>query len=518
MMPRVPARPDISRWEQSVGCARLAAAMAVVTHLLPEGADLNEARALIKQHADVTAGRIRAGTSTFYDTFDGRLHEAGMTLRHNGGRLTLTDRATGETLATSSAPARAEHRLFDHDLADGLNARLADVIEMRALTPVAKVRTREITFGVLNPDQKTVVRLNVATHDGLRGRVSASAVRGYDKELERVDALLRDTLSLPEATVPLVDEAVAATGRPAGGTSAKLNLHLDPDEPASQAAAEVFARLLEVIDDNYAGTLEDVDSEFLHDLRVAVRRTRSLQRQFKAIYPERLQHFREEFKRIQAITSDLRDLDVYLLDFPALRASLPPQMQPDLDPLKPLLEAKRARALAQTRRALKAQRTHDALEEWRAFTHATYPSEQTVKALASHRITNVYKQMVKMGTAIGDDSPAEDLHELRKVGKELRYLLEFFASLYPAEVGKPFVKTLKGLQDQLGRFQDHEVQANKLRELAPEVGNPMTVMAMGVLVDRFIKDEALARLEFADRFAAFASPEQRAIVKEHFSK
>ena len=74
-----------------------------------------------------------------------------------------------------------------------------------------------------------------------------------------------------------------------------------------------------------------------------------------------------------------------------------------------------------------------------------------------------------MGTAIDDDSPAEDLHELRKVGKELRYLLEFFASLYPPEVGKPFVKTLKGLQDQLGRFQDHEVQANKLRELAPDV-------------------------------------------------
>ena len=55
--------------------------------------------------------------------------------------------------------------------------------------------------------------------------------------------------------------------------------------------------------------------------------------------------------------------------------------------------------------------------------------------------------MVKMGTAIDDDTPAEDLHELRKVGKELRYLLEFFASLYPAEVVKPLVKSLKGLQD-----------------------------------------------------------------------
>ena len=124
--------------------------------------------------------------------------------------------------------------------------------------------------------------------------------------------------------------------------------------------------------------------------------------------------------------------------------------------------------------------------------------------------------MVKMGRAIDDDSPAEDLHELRKVGKELRYLLEFFTSLYPADVVKPFIKTLKGLQDQLGRFQDREVQATALRNLAPDVANPPTVMAMGVLVDRFIKEEAQARTEFADRFDAFASKEQRALVKEHF--
>ena len=73
--------------------------------------------------------------------------------------------------------------------------------------------------------------------------------------------------------------------------------------------------------------------------------------------------------------------------------------------------------------------------------------------------------MVKMGKAIDDDSPAEDLHELRKVGKELRYLLEFFVEPLPAPRStKPFIKTLKGLQDQLGRFQDHEVQANALRD------------------------------------------------------
>ena len=448
-------------------------------------------------------GRARRGITTFYDTFDGRLYADGVTLRHTDGRLTLLDRETGDELA--SAPATAAKRLFAADLPEALRDRLADVIEMRALTPIARVRTQRRPVAVLNEDAKTVVRLLVEGD-----RVTPTGVLGYERELARVQELL------PPSALPLVDESVLARGGRPEGTSAKLALELDPDEPATEAAVTVFARLLQVIAENLPGTLEDIDSEFLHDLRVAVRRTRSLQRQFKNVYPDRLQHFRDEFKRIQQVTGDLRDLDVYLLDFDELRDSLPESMRPQFEPLRSVLEHRRAKALTATRRALKAQRTLDALHEWLEFVQEVPTSEETVRELASHRITRVYRKMVKMGRAIDDDSPAEDLHELRKVGKELRYLLEFFSSLYPSDVVKPFIKTLKGLQDQLGRFQDREVQANALRALAPEVGEPATVMAMGVLVDRFMKEEAIARTEFADRFDAFAGKAQRRTVEETF--
>jgi CHAD domain-containing protein len=351
----------------------------------------------------------------------------------------------------------------------------------------------------------------------LRGRLVATAVRGYDRDLERVQDVLGSTLRLPETIVPLVDDAIVATGGRPAGTSAKLDLALTPEQPAEQAAAIVFARLLEVIDENLPGTLDDIDSEFLHDLRVAVRRTRSLQRQFKTIYPaERLEHFRAEFKRLQQATSDLRDLDVYLLDFDGLRDSLPEAMRADLGPLRAVLERRRACALSATRRALRGRRTQDALADWAVFVAEAPDSGRTVEALASKRIAAVYKKMVQMGRAIDDDSPAADLHELRKVGKELRYLLEFFASVYPPDVVKPMVKTLKGLQDMLGRFQDREVQANALRELSPEVADPAALMAMGVLVDRFMQEEAAARAEFADRFESFAGKPQRALVKDRF--
>ena len=71
-----------------------------------------------------------------------------------------------------------------------------------------------------------------------------------------------------------------------------------------------------------------------------------------------------------------------------------------------------------------------------------------------------------MGGAIDASSPAEAYHELRKKGKELRYLLELFGvPLFPDEVVKPMIKSLKALQDVLGRHQDREVQTAMLRSL-----------------------------------------------------
>ena len=122
--------------------------------------------------------------------------------------------------------------------------------------------------------------------------------------------------------------------------------------------------------------------------------------------------------------------------------------------------------------------------------------------------------------AIELDSPHEALHDLRKKGKELRYLLEFFSSLYPAEVVKPMVASLKGLQDVLGRFQDREVQADALRGLGDEIavldGGAAALMAMGVLVQRLAEEQAQARAQFAERFEQFAAKAQRKLVAQTF--
>ena len=104
-----------------------------------------------------------------------------------------------------------------------------------------------------------------------------------------------------------------------------------------------------------------------------------------------------------------------------------------------------------------------------------------IDVVAADRIRRVYRRMVRDGSAIDDDSPAEALHDLRKRGKELRYLLELFGGLFEPKVVKPMVKTLKDLQDVLGRFQDGAVESDMLRdlrdELAAEPGGPAALIA-----------------------------------------
>jgi CHAD domain-containing protein len=145
-----------------------------------------------------------------------------------------------------------------------------------------------------------------------------------------------------------------------------------------------------------------------------------------------------------------------------------------------------------------------------------------IEAVAGARIRSVYRRMVRDGGRIADDSDPEALHDLRKRGKELRYLLELFGSPFPNEVVKPMISTLKDLQDVLGRFQDRAVQAEELRgladDLAAEPGGPAALLALGPVLDAVLADQRAARLRFAEAFAPFAASEQRRLVRDTFPK
>ena len=315
-----------------------------------------------------------------------------------------------------------------------------------------------------------------------------------------------------------------------GPSKAKVSVPLAPGQRSDVAAAAVLRALAGAIEGNRAGAMAGEDPEHLHQLRIAVRRSRTVQRQMRSVFPPlHLPGFRSEFKWLQRATGEARDLDVYLLGFEELRALVPAEMRSDLGPLRAVIGHWRLAAQAETARALASRRTTELLSDWEMLLEtlvelsvqdrpdATAPIQQT----AGRRIRRVYTRIHEMGSAIDSASPATAYHELRKKGKELRYLLELFGTqLFDAEVTDGLIAALKALQEVLGRHQDREVQIALITMLADEVAGlprgPRAVLAMGVLLERLRADELAARAEFADCFAELSARALRKQVKATF--
>ena len=497
--------------------------------------------ALVADRLEVEVGRPRTLDRVLLDTFDGRLRATGLSAERSAGRAassTLTLREPGAPPRKAKVAPAARH-LAGELPAGPVRDRLATVLGVRALLPLVRVRSRTRSLAVLNRDAKTVVRLEVEQGQvvgegrkpaALAPRLRMQPVLGYDKAFERIARVLTLELGLANAPVPLFDEAVAVVGGRPAGASSKVGVKLAPGTSAHDAVGTVLSRLADIADDNLPGTLEDLDTEFLHDLRVSVRRARSVLRELGGVYPTAVRaHLRGELRWVQALTTPVRDLDVQLLEWDKLTGALPRARRADLAPLCRLLSRHRADAFRTLRRGLRGRRFAESLAEWRALAAcppapdagADRPrAELAIEAVVGHRIRSVYRRMVRDGLRIGDESPPEALHDLRKRGKELRYLLELFGSLFPGSVVKPMVSALKGLQDVLGRFQDRAVQTQLLRglgdELAAEPGGPAALMSLGLAVEALLADQGAAREDFAERFEVFASSQQLALMDDTF--
>ncbi len=459
------------------------------------------------------------------DTFDSRLHRRGQVLEAvsgpSGERLVWRGPG-GEPLGSLPAPAPR----FAWDLPPGpFRKRLEAVTGIRALLPVVRLETRAERFAVVDDNGKTVCRVDWEDHaaaapDGgapvpLSPRLRVTPVRGYAKPFARVLARLRELGGLAGDGTDEVGEALAALDIRPGAYSSKVRVALERGMTADAAVRRVLLHLVGAMEANVPGTRGAWDTEFLHDFRVAVRRTRAALAQLKGVLPaDGVARYRPEFAWLGQVTGPARDLDVYRLGLPGFQAALPPDLRDALGPFDRLLARKQAAAHREVARALGSRRFRRLVAGWRAFLEA--PAEPgpdapragtAVEDLARRRIAKAHRRVLREGAAIGPDSPADAFHELRKSCKKLRYLLEFFQGLFDPEGVGRLVKELKGLQDNLGAFQDLEVQAAALIGFAGELGGDdpaRTHLALGVLVEHLRRRQIEVRDAFGRRFDRFA--------------
>ena len=476
-------------------------------------------------------GRGRSLRRAWLDTFDWRLYRAGLTLEQVSGQgmseLTLTAR-DGELIATARpAAGRGGPSVSWPSLLSGLpvgplRERLEPVVGVRALIPVARAVSKIREQRALNSDGKTVARMAVdrmaVTHPSRAEappRLLVRPVRGYEAEAARLASALLAVPGAAEASLPALDIALAAAGHRAADSAVKADIQLEAGMPAPAALATVLTALLDTLEANVSGTIRDIDTEFLHDLRIAVRRTRSALKLAGSVFPDRLdRRFRPEFGWLGALTTPTRDLDVYLEEFPQMAAALVAASPADLAPLLEHLALDRAAAQRELARGLRSARFGRLTGQWRAAL-AEVPRSARKRPpagpFAAGRIARANQRVLAGGAAITPVSPAASLHELRKRCKELRYLLEMFRSLHdPAEHWRA-VRELKGLQDCLGEYQDTDVQSARLRAFADQLMDEKaapaaTLLAMGEIAAGLARRGRKARSEFDDRFRDFISP------------
>jgi CHAD domain-containing protein len=502
---------------------------------------INSLLSFLKDNINAASTPPQLLQRTCYDTFDWRVFGSNAVLEaeFNGKQHELLWRSLNDTgkrlhVALNRAPR------FAQDIPAGqLHDILAPVLEMRELMPLVNISSRIHTLRVMDKIDKTVARILIE-ENGIRrrkggkvvmqdNRVIVLPVKGYQKAYKRVVKTLED-MRLQPASEDLMLKALAATGQQPGSYSSKLELQLDPGMRADQATRDILLRLLEIIEENEAGTRRGTDTEFLHDYRVAVRRTRSALTQIKGVLPTPvLNRYKREFAWLGQITTPSRDLDVYLLQFDDYKNSLPESSREDIEPLRKFLLRHQAIEHKALLKGLNSVRYQRLTQNWRKFltqpvsARSTLPNAQRpVIEVACERIWRVYRRIIKEGRAITPDSPAEEMHELRKTGKKLRYLMEFFQSLFPDSEIKALIKVLKQLQDNLGNFQDYEVQVMTLRQFSQQMvtedaAPAETLLVMGMLIEGLERRQHAAHADFAACFAEFSQQENREHFRQLFS-
>jgi len=471
--------------------------------------------ALAAQYA-VTTGVKQLVRRRRLDTFDQRLHAAGLTLEHqivaSGDRLVL-GRRDGSSTVSVPLKDRQWPALADVLPSGPVREAVAPVAGIRALMVSADEMRRLRWLELRNEDGKIVVRVELdepASAAATPARVTVRALRGYDDQARRADRLLVGVGLRAVENPENLENRELSSASPTAGTSRAM--------PARVLLATALSDSLLAVRENLPGLLDDVDTEFLHDFRVAVRRTRATLKMGRPTLPDVMRHSWEPaFKWLGDITTPVRDLDVYLLDLPVMRTWLVTANPTDLEPLATHLRSRRAVERRTLVRRLRSARFRRLDREWGEELSRLVDTLDDAHGegfsagqLIDRSLSRAYRRVARGGAVIGADSPAGDLHELRKRCKELRYALEVFAPVIDSADGNRAVDDLKALQDVLGRFQDSEAQRMAMRGFAEQMMIEGTtagaMLAMGELIGHLDVEQDRARREFGASFARFERP------------
>ena len=408
----------------------------------------------------------RVFTSVYYDVPERSLSDAGITLRRRTERglsvwqLKLPQADSRLELEQPGGPAGPPdelRRILTAHLRDG------------QLAPIAELRTRRRGELVARNGSTAEVTIDeVAVMDALR----------VAEEFVEIEIELRS--GDPAQLDRIAKDVVRAGARPTDGTPKvfrALGLQRTrpkrPADPFEALRSLLRAQLVEILR-NDPGTRVGTDPESLHDMRVAVRRSRALLRAGRRLIASDTELLNAELAWLGAVLGAVRDLDVLLARLRDEAAELGGADEKAAIRLLRSLTRERRRSRTALLKALDSDRYLHLLDRFESELAALEPTgaDVSLSSLARREV----KKLRNAVRALPPDPENDALHGLRKLGKRTRYASELAGH-------DDVVRRAKQFQDVLGEHQDAVFAEARLRALAA-VAASAEALAAGRLVER----------------------------------
>ncbi|WDI32815.1 CHAD domain-containing protein [Hyphococcus flavus] len=436
-------------------------------------------------------------SSTYYDTPDERLASSGISLRlrEEGGRLVQAVKTRGQ-----SSIARIEYEIeipnqrrfpaaTGDDAIDGEIAALQPVLE-----PIAGTHVDRWAVEVVFRDTRFELAIDIGRsvcRDAEGGDFAAPLA---EVELELIDgdpARLFDFSRLLSKQAPLRFSArskLEAARRLASPPT------LIPPAPRTQIRLQMSAAdALQNSLNDIAARIGDMQGFLLdyrmpagvHQMRVALRRLRSIERVFRPFMKgDELLSLARRAKYFAGALGPARDWDVFIGQTLPLTSAAETDLA-GVSMLKSRAETIRAEAWADAVAVISSTKFSEfvldlveagALARWRSATRKQM--RLAVEEFAPAALDKALKKAVKVAAETPVDAGLSVRHPLRIALKKLRYPVQLFRPVYAKAPRKEYMSKMSMLQDAFGAVND-AVVAQRLADLASTGQGAEAIRAAG---------------------------------------
>lgn len=415
--------------------------------------------------------------TVYFDTEDCALRKAGLSLRlrHEGTRRIQSVKSAPRDQSLAADRAEDEVLLNGHgpDIGHISNIVLRDQVTEAAagaqLMPLFETQVLRTTRHIktdAGDDVELVVDVGQVRAD--RGdrplaELELELKGGSRKALYRLARALNEEAPLRVLTLSKADRGYELLGTAVPEPSKARATALAPDATAGQALKAILRACLGHLMANEPVTVERQDVEGLHQMRVALRRLRTVFAVFeKPAAAPPLAPLVEEAKWLSRCLGEARDLDVFKDEIMAPVAKAFPG-DSSFGLLADVAENARALAWTEVLTAVNSARYTAfvldlaALIEQEDLAHADAETHallaEPARVFAGRAIEDLFDKCAKLGKKL-PKLEWSDCHRLRRRLKRLRYAAEFFLSLYPADDTSRTIKHLARLQNTFGALND----------------------------------------------------------------